>query len=48
LDDVWTIDAWNLIKITFQDSGKDDSCVLVTTRNDKLAKYYTPIKYPSP
>ncbi|CAL5047363.1 unnamed protein product [Urochloa decumbens] len=42
LDDVWTIDAWNHIKITFQDSGKDDSCVIVTTRNGKLAEYCSP------
>jgi disease resistance protein RPM1 len=39
LDDVWTIDAWNRIKVTFQDSGKDDSCVVVTTRDRKLAEY---------
>ncbi|RCV21282.1 hypothetical protein SETIT_4G126900v2 [Setaria italica] len=42
LDDVWTIDAWNRIKITFQDGGKDDSCVVVTTRNGKLAEYCSP------
>lgn len=42
LDDVWTIDAWNRIKVTFQDSGKDDSCVVVTTRNQTLAKYCSP------
>nr|CAB3470334.1 unnamed protein product [Digitaria exilis] len=42
LDDVWTIDAWNRIKITFQDSGKDDSCVVVTTQNGKLAEYCSP------
>ncbi|CAD6340453.1 unnamed protein product [Miscanthus lutarioriparius] len=42
LDDVWTIDAWNRIKVTFQCSGKDDSCVVVTTRNHKLAEYCSP------
>jgi disease resistance protein RPM1 len=39
LDDVWTIEAWNRIKITFQDSGSDDNCVVVTTRNGNLAEY---------
>ncbi|KAF8779111.1 hypothetical protein HU200_002784 [Digitaria exilis] len=29
-------------EITFQDSGKDDSCVVVTTRNGKLAEYCSP------
>jgi len=42
LDDVWTIDAWNRIKVTFQYSGMDDSCVVVTTRNHKLAEYCSP------
>ncbi|CAD6337909.1 unnamed protein product [Miscanthus lutarioriparius] len=45
LDDVWTIDAWNLIKVTFQYSGKNDSCVVVTTRNHTLAEYC--ISHPS-
>jgi len=45
LDDVWTIDAWNRIKVTFQCSGKDDSCVVVTTRNHTLAEYC--ISHPS-
>ncbi|WVZ81527.1 hypothetical protein U9M48_028893 [Paspalum notatum var. saurae] len=39
LDDVWTIDAWNLIKVAFQDSDTDDSCVVVTTRNGILAEH---------
>jgi disease resistance protein RPM1 len=39
LDDVWTIEAWNRIKITFQYSGNDDNCVVVTTRNGNLAEY---------
>ncbi|KAJ1259028.1 hypothetical protein BS78_10G122200 [Paspalum vaginatum] len=45
LDDVWTIDAWNLIKVTFQDIGKDGSCVVVTTRNGKLAEHCCPPSY---
>ncbi|CAL4949978.1 unnamed protein product [Urochloa decumbens] len=39
LDDVWTIEAWNCIYLCFPDSRKNDSCVVVTTRNYKLAEH---------
>lgn len=42
LDDVWTTEAWGLIRLTFPENSKDGSCVVVTTRNEKLAEMYSP------
>ncbi|RCV10002.1 hypothetical protein SETIT_2G076700v2 [Setaria italica] len=42
LDDVWTIEAWNCIYLSFPEHSKDDSCVVVTTRNHKLAEHCSP------
>uniref|UniRef100_A0A0D9WPD9 NB-ARC domain-containing protein n=1 Tax=Leersia perrieri TaxID=77586 RepID=A0A0D9WPD9_9ORYZ len=42
LDDVWTIEAWDYIKLSFPNNSKDGSCVVVTTRNQALAKICSP------
>jgi disease resistance protein RPM1 len=45
LDDVWTTEAWNFFKLSFPDNSKDDSCVVVTTRDGKLAEQFCSASY---
>jgi len=42
LDDVWTLEAWNCMSIAFPENSKDGSCVVLTSRNHKLAELCSP------
>ncbi|CAD6339523.1 unnamed protein product [Miscanthus lutarioriparius] len=42
LDDVWTLEAWNCMCLVFPENSKDGSCVVLTSRNHKLAEHCSP------